>query len=129
MSRLLPLAALAIMLAGCGNHEGTISESAVIDAIHGAGVGDVHRLTGPKAPSPSALELAGREVFYAGPFRPEGKFQLSVLWSDSSAPPPKTDQRSGDPDRQRAQVCNVDVTAYGDGRFDRVVALLHKACR
>jgi hypothetical protein len=118
-----------LVLAGCGNREGTISESAVVDAMHRAGVGDVHRLTGPKAPSPSAFELAGRDLFYAGPFRPEGKFHLAVLWSDSSPPALESDPRVRSAALHRTQVCNVEVTADGDRRFDRVVALLRKACR
>jgi hypothetical protein len=118
-----------LLLAGCGSREGTIPESAVVDAMHRAGVVDVNRLTGPKAPSPSAFELAGRDLFYAGPFRPEGKFQLAVLWSDSSPPALEADRRARSAVVHRAQVCNVDVTAYGDRRFDRVVGLLRKACR
>lgn len=127
--RALLVAAGVLALAGCGSSDRTISEGAVVDAMHRAGFADVHQLTGPMAPSPSALELAGRELFYAGPFRPEGKFQLSVLWSESSAPPLETDQRVRSAVVHRAQICNVDVTSYGDRRFDRVVALLREACR
>ena len=77
MRRALVFGAVVLLLAGCGSRERTISESAVVDAMHRAGIGHVTRLTGPKAPSPSAFELAGRDLFYAGPFRPEGRFELA----------------------------------------------------
>src|SRR5207248_1458831 len=87
------LAVALLVLAGCGGGQKTISESAVVEAMHGAGLADVHRLTGPKAPSPSAFAADGRDLFYVGPFRPGGRFELAVLWSASAPPAVNVDPR------------------------------------
>ena len=128
MTRGLVLLVAGLVVAGCGNRQGTIPESAVVDAMHRAGVVAVHRLTGPKAPSPSANGAADKDLFYAGPLRTDGRFGLAVVWGAWPATPVAADPRERSAVVHRVQFCNVDVSSNGDRRFDRVVALLRKAC-
>ncbi len=136
MRRTLLLVVPLLVVSGCGAAGTTVPESAVVDVLHRAGFADVHRLTGPKAPSPSSFAAAENEanydLIYAGPFRTDGKLPLAVLWAAS---PALAAQRSNSDPRRRsvlvhhAVVCNLVVSSYGDAaRFDRVVDLLQERC-
>ena len=129
MKRLAWLA-VVVVAAGCGSRERTVSQSAVVDAMHRAGFADVRVLTGPKPPAPSAHGAADRDLFYAGPLRTDGRFRLAVVWSAWPAVAVAADPRARSARLHRTQFCNVDVSSYGDtAGFTRVVALLRKACR